>query len=706
MRAANSRQFALAPLPPPRTLPAVITADTAPSRQSGLALYAGTTFLSAFLLFLVQPIIAKQILPWFGGSAAVWATCMVFFQMTLLAGYAYADWTTRRLAPRRQAMLHGGLLAGSLLLLPIIPSAAWKPTGTENPSWQILGLLAVTIGLPYLLLSTTTPLVQAWFARRHRHVMPYRLFALSNLASLLALLAYPFAIEPWVTTRVQSWVWSACYVAFAALCGWAALSSARFESGPQEVEASDDAAAAAKPGFGLRIEWTALAAMGSFLLLAVTNHLCQNVASVPFLWIAPLAIYLASFIFCFDHPGWYRRALFLPLAAVSLPLMAHSVGSLDLQQIAPLFAGGLFVCCMCCHGELARSKPAPRHLTTFYLMISVGGALGGLLVGFVAPYLLQGFFEISIGLVACAALLAFCARRIGWWAVALGVVVAAGTAWEARRVAKEQIADARVMRRNFYGAIRTSDSSAPQPFRSLMHGEILHGGQFLDPELQFAANTYFAPASGFGRLFARLPDRPRKVGVLGLGAGSILAYARRGDEFRFYEINPQVVELARSEFTFLTQGPAKTEVVLGDGRLSLEREPSQQFDVLALDAFSGDAIPLHLLTREAMAIYLRHLKPGGVIIFQATNRYVGIAPVTARLAAEHGLTAVMISDEVASDSDGTETWFYDTEQILVTANATLLNALQIRANGKVIKPQPEFPIWTDDYNNLFRVLKF
>ncbi|MFA5191407.1 MAG: fused MFS/spermidine synthase [Verrucomicrobiia bacterium] len=677
------------------------TADAASSRSSALPLYAGTIFLSAFLLFLVQPIIAKQILPWFGGSAAVWATCMVFFQMALLAGYAYADWTTRRLSPPQQAMLHVMLLVGSLFLLPIIPSTFWKPTGAENPSWQIVGLLAATIGLPYLLLSTTTPLVQAWFARRHHHAMPYRLFALSNLASLLALLAYPFAIEPWVSTRMQSLVWSGCYLLFTALCVWAAVTGTRSSGQPTE-EVAPNLPAAAKPGFGLQLEWLALAAMGSFMLLAVTNHLCQNVASVPFLWIAPLSIYLTSFIFCFDHPRWYRRLVFLPLAAVTLPLMAHYASSLELKEVVLVFASGLFVCCMCCHGELARSKPAPQFLTTFYLMISLGGAIGGLLVGFGAPYLLRGFFEISISLVACAVLLTICARRAGWWAVALGVAVTAATTMDAFKAVQNQISDARVMRRNFYGAIRTTDSSPPQPFRSLMHGDILHGGQFLDPDDRFSANTYFAPTSGFGRLFTSLPAAPRKVGVVGLGAGSIIAYARKDDEFRFYEINPQVVELARTEFTFLTQGPAKTEVVLGDGRLSLEREPSQQFDVLALDAFSGDAIPLHLLTREAMAIYLKHLKPGGALIFQATNRYVDIAPVVARLAAEAGLTAVMVSDE----PDEMETWFYDTDQIIVTANKALLNASQIRNGGKVIKPQSHFPLWTDNYNNLFRVLKF
>ncbi len=668
-----------------------------------MLLYASTIFLSAFLLFLVQPTIAKQILPWFGGSAAVWATCMVFFQMTLLAGYAYADLTTRRLAPRRQAVIHGVLLVLSLLLLPIIPDAAWKPQGDENPSWLILGLLSATIGLPYLLLSTTTPLVQAWFARRYQHAIPYRLFALSNLASLLALLAYPVAIEPWVTVRAQSIGWSSAYGVFAALCLWAAFRSAGAGAPVEQKPAGESAGA--RPGIGQRIEWLVLAAMGSFMLLAVTNHVCQNVASVPFLWIVPLAIYLASFIFCFDHPRWYQRWVFLPLAAVLLPAMAWQSDSLELQQVVPLFAGGLFASCMCCHGELARSKPPPEFLTTYYLMISIGGAAGGLLVGLGAPYLLPAFFETGIGLVACAMVLAYRAWRLRWWAGVLSLIVIGATAWLAGRAAYDEVADARVLRRNFYGAIRTSDSGTPAQFRYLMHGAIVHGGQLLDLERRFEPSCYFGAGSGFGRLFASLPPAPRKVGVIGLGAGSIAAYARPGDEFRFYEINPQVIELARREFTFLTASAAKMEVVLGDGRLSLEREPPQQFDVLAMDAFSGDAIPLHLLTREAMAIYLKHLKPGGALAFQATNRFVGIAPVVARLAAEHGMTAVLISDW-PEESDEDSYWLYETDQIIVTANQALLDAPRIREEGEKLRPPAGFPVWTDDFNNLLRVLKF
>lgn len=671
-----------------------------------MILYAAAIFLGAFLLFLVQPIIAKQILPWFGGSAAVWATCMVFFQMVLLFGYTYADLTTRRLTAKRQAALHVALLVLSLLALPITPDPAWKPHGDENPSWRILGLLALTVGLPYLLLSTTSPLLQAWFARRFRHAAPYRLFALSNLASLVALLAYPVLVEPWVTTRVQSLVWSGCYALFAVLCASVAVASAwRVEGSAVAAPGQANAGSAEVPPTAPRcLIWLALAGMASFLLLAVTNHICQNIASLPFLWILPLSLYLATFILCFEHTRWYQRRVFLPLAAIALPAMAWYATSLNLKLVVPLYLAGLFVCCMFCHGELSLLKPSPRHLTTYYLMISLGGALGGLLVGLAAPYLLPGYFELAIGLVACALLLLSRTVRIAWWAALASVAIVGATAWGAGKAVEYQVTSARLMMRNFYSAVLTRDDPAPVPFRSLVHGGIIHGGQLLDPELRFEPSSYFGPSSGYGRLFASLPDRPRRIGVIGLGAGSLVAHGRKGDTFRFYEINPQVVELAKREFTFLSESPATIEVVLGDGRLSLEREPSQGFDVLAMDAFSGDSIPMHLLTREAMAICMRHLAADGVLAFQATNRFIDIAPVVAGLAAEHGLTAVMISD-TPQDTDGANYWLSATDQILVTSNRRVLQSDEIRDAAKVLAARPGFRIWTDDYNNLLRILK-
>ena len=667
-----------------------------------MILYATAIFLGAFLLFLVQPIIAKQILPWFGGSAAVWATCMVFFQMVLLVGYAYADFTTRRLTPKRQAILHVTLLVLSLLVLPITPDVAWKPQGEENPSWRILGLLTLTIGLPYFILSTTSPLLQAWFARRF-HIVPYRLFALSNLASLLALLAYPVAVEPWVTTYVQSIAWSVCYALFVVLCAYAAISSARAESLAAVAPVAETVAE--PPPRPLRqLTWLMLAAMASFLLLAFTNHICQNVASLPFLWILPLSLYLATFILCFDHPRWYRRNVFLLLAAVLLPLMAWYSDSLNLKVVVPMYLAGLFVCCMFCHGELTLLKPAPRYLTRYYLMISLGGAIGGLLVGLVAPYVLTGYFELAIGLIACALLLLYRTFRMAWWAMLVSAGVVGATAYGAGKAVDYQIANSRIMMRNFYSVLKTRETEEPTPFRSLVHGGIMHGGQLMSPQYRLRPSSYFGTSSGYGRMFASLPDTPRKVGVIGLGAGSIIAYARKGDTFRFYEINPQVVDVANREFTFMQDTPAKIEVVLGDGRLSLEREPGQQFDVLAMDAFSGDSIPMHLLTRQAMEIYLRHLKPGGVLAFQATNRFINIAPIVASLAVEFGLAAVLVTD-FPENEEGPNYWTASTDQVLVTTNRKLLEADPIHSVATEISVPPGFRVWTDDFNNLLRVLK-
>jgi len=676
-----------------------------------MILYAATVFLSAFLLFLVQPVIAKQILPWFGGAASVWATCLVFFQTMLLFGYAYADWTTRSLRPRTQVILHIALLACSLALLPIIPGAEWKPgaNDTTDPALAILVLLLATIGLQYFLLSTTSPLVQAWFWRRFHHGVPYRLFALSNFASLLALLSYPVLVEPELTLVRQSVSWSAGYALFTVLCAAAAIATLKYSRTAPEARAESGTAPVEHgpaPPLAGRLLWVGLSATGSCLLLAVTNHLTQNVASIPFLWVVPLSLYLITFILCFDHPRWYVRPVFLLLAAGMLPGMAWYSDSLDLWRAAPLYAAGLFICCMVCHGELYRSRPGPAHLTTFYLMIAVGGAVGALLVGFAAPFVLKGYYELGITLVACALLFAWRIRGARWWMTGAAVAVCVATAAFTTQNVREYIAGARVMVRNFYGVVRTRDFTDPVLFRAMYHGPINHGGQLLDPAYRRQPTTYFSPTSGYGRVFESLPPGPRKVGIIGLGAGALAAYARKGDTFRFYEIDPQVAAVAVSEFTYLRDSPAQTDIVLGDGRLSLEREQAQGYDVLAIDAFSGDSIPMHLLTQQAMESYLKHLKRDGVIVFQATNRFVDIVPVVERLAAQFDLTGVMISDQPdGTYASGFRYWESSTDQIIVTRNAALLAAPALRRAAEPLKPRPDLTLWTDDYYNMLQILK-
>ena len=660
--------------------------------------YAGTIFLSSFLLFLVQPIIAKQILPWFGGSAAVWTTCLVFFQSVLLAGYAYADWTTR-LGARRQAALHLALLAASLACLPIIASSGWKPQGSEEPVSRILLLLVATIGLPYFLLSTTTPLLQAWYWRRFQSRVPYRLFALSNLASLLALLGFPVLFEPAFDLKQLGWGWSFVYAGFVVLCAVVGLMSS---NGNKESSLKGKS----EPlSVSIQLLWLALSAMGSVMLLAVTNHITQNISSVPFLWVLPLALYLISFILAFDHPRWYLRPAFAAALALLVPAMAFYVPSLDLQVAAPLYLVGLFAACMFCHGELARARPDPAHLTRFYLMISLGGALGAVLVAIVAPLVLPGYYELGIALMALALLLAARLKGHARWP---GAVIAVLTAALAMRAAYDYTDGIRVMERDFYGVVRTADHLDPVPYRSMYHGGIMHGGQLLGDSFANTPADHFSPGSGYGRVFQSLreirPGTPLQVGVIGLGAGVIAAWMKPGDRLVFYEISPRVVDIARREFTFLQDTAARTELVMGDGRLSLEREPPRGYDVLGIDAFSGDSIPMHLVTREAMALYVKHIKPDGVIVFQATNRFIDLLPVVKRLAAEFGLEAVNVGD-VPEGSDGPQYWYSSTDQVVVTRNRRLLEWPRLAEAAEEIEERADLPTFTDAHHNLLRILK-
>ena len=669
-----------------------------------MLLFALTIFASAFLLFLVQPIIAKQILPWFGGSAAVWTTCLVFFQAALLAGYAYADAVARRASQRRQAALHGALLAASLLSLPIVPAVAWKPMGGENPAALILGLLVVTLGLPYFLLSTTSPLLQAWFARRFPGRDPYRLFALSNLASLAALLAYPFAIEPWVATRVQAYAWSAAYAGFVALCIGTAWRNRNVVVAPTSSH-DDGAGPATRPA--RQALWCGLAATGSVLLLATTNHITQNIAAVPLLWIVPLTLYLLTFILCFDSSRWYPREWLLPVVAAMLGVMAWCLADARLThelelQIA-VFCSGLFIVCMFCHGELARLRPPARQLTRFYLMVSLGGAIGAALVGIIAPLVLPAHFELPLGLVAASAFLVWQVRRdpvvFGALGTMAGVTAIACTVWAITEFYDTTL----VTTRNFYGVLRvqqtgTSDESR---HRSLVHGTIMHGVQYSAPQFRRLPTSYYTASSGIGRLLDTLHPRrePLRVGIIGLGTGTLAAYGTPGDLYRFYDINPAVVQIAKRDFSYLTDSEAHIETPLGDARLTLEREPPADLDLLAIDAFSSDAIPVHLITAEALALYARHVRPGGVIAFHVTNRFLDLVPVVGALAKARGMEAVWIHD------DGGDALASRSDWVLVSSNRALLAKPNIADAATPIQLHPEWRLWTDDFNNLFQVFR-
>src|SRR6267143_1425740 len=503
-----------------------------------MILYAVTIFLSAFLLFQVQPLIAKIILPWFGGSAAVWTTCMLFFQLLLLAGYVYSHAYVRLQIPARRHM-HIALLAVAAAALPLAAGTAWKPEGGEDPTWRILGLLATSVGLPYFVLSTTGPLVQAWYARSHEGAAPYRLFALSNLGSMLALVSYPLAVEPLLSLGHQAAVWSAGFVLFALACTMLAWKSKAAES--RGLAGGDTGA----PGPGLKALWAALACCASLLLLAFTSHMTLNIAAIPFLWVLPLALYLLSFVLCFEASGWYRRWLFLPLLAAGLAGVCVTLtrSNPSIWTLIPLYSATLFAACMVCHGELARSKPHPRHLTGFYLMLALGGAAGGVLVGLVAPKVFEDLYELPIGMVALSLLVTLALLRDrssvlhGRWGIPAGIMllaltVALGVALF--RTYSENSADTRVTSRNFYGVLNVRDSGeGPDAMRALSHGTIIHGKQFLEPERRDWPTSYYGLRSGIGlALLDARAHGPLRVGVVGLGAGTLAAYGRTGDVFR------------------------------------------------------------------------------------------------------------------------------------------------------------------------------
>lgn len=672
---------------------------TVPRKNAFGAWTATAISLSAFLLFMVEPLVAKRILPWFGGSAAVWSTCLVFYQTALLVGYLYARLVTRYLTPRVQAGLHIAILLAAFALLPIGPAERWKPIPSSEPAWQILYMLTATIGLPFVLLSATSPLLQSWLARRGDEA-PYWLFAVSNLFSLAALLAYPLVVEPTLNLSRQSMYWSMLFALFALVCGAVAWQS---RGAPTIAPTGTDHANVLRP-----LYWFALAACGSMLLLSVTNHMTENVAAVPLLWVLPLAMYLLSFVLSFGLPRLYQRSLWLRLLAFALGVIAYAVYSIDtvepIQVSVPVFLAGLFIACMFCHAELRRLRPAASGLTGFYLMIAAGGAAGAIFVGLLAPRLFSGIYELPLTLCFTALLALLLVWSGGGWGVRflwIGVAVCMAAAAIANVRAYRQ--NSVTLRRSFYGSLRVVQSphAGPEQTRTLYHGTIQHGAEFLWPQRRMRPITYYGPDSGVGILLRECFPLPKRVGVIGLGTGSLAVYGQRGDLFRFYEINSQVIEIAQSLFFYTRETPAHVEIVEGDARLSLQRESTTPpFDVLALDAFSGDAIPVHLLTREAVALYLRHLKPDGVLAFHVSNNYLDLAPVVAQLAEEVHYDAV----EVMNHADP-ENLILAAEWVLVTRNKSVLANTAIKLHAQPIASRAGRRPWTDDFNNLLEILK-
>ena len=788
--------------------------------------YALSIFTGAFLLFQVQPLIGKYILPWFGGGPGVWTTCLLFFQAMLLGGYAYAHFLSTRLRPKRQAVVHLSLLVISLVLLPITPSEHWKEASVSgDPTLQILLLLTATIGLPYFVLSSTGPLMQQWFSETNPGVSPYRLYALSNVGSLLALLSYPVFFEVQFPRHTQATMWSLGLVLFVIFCGYCAYRVWRYSQmpappvpvnvvaapGPIEVLADPMVAAAvtadpaapaadaplataatptapastagdAAPTGVDKLLWLALPMIASVLLLATTNKLCQEVAVIPFLWVLPLSLYLLSFIISFDHARWYHRGIFTALLVVAMVtvfqlLPAGNDAPMTYQIVG--YTVALFVACMVCHGELYQLKPPPRYLTAYFLFISAGGALGGFLVAIVAPAVFDDYRELQIGMWLLSYAVGVLCLRQQTRTLALGVGIGAllsiaflpwlrsklddseglsgeyvelfRTRWpwlvaglalwlwaiidfRGRRLAREfrppMAAFLMLMcvalgvvvvlqwpyagstpiltaSRNFYGTLKVFDyhpNDEEDNYHLLLHGATTHGLQFTKPEKSVMATSYYGENSGIGLALDHMKS-PRRIGLVGLGTGSLAVYAKKGDTLRIYEINPDVEKLARAQFTYLENCPAQVEVAMGDARLVMEQELAKgqpgRYDLLALDAFSSDAIPVHLLTKEAFDMYLKHINDDGVIAVHVSNRYLNLRPVVEKLAEQFGMGVAVIYDD-----DNPDWWIYATTWILVSKNKEFLAQSAIADVAQPAeKTKRPAPLWTDDYASLYSIMK-
>jgi hypothetical protein len=808
---------------------------------------ASTIFVSAFLLFQVQPLISRMILPWFGGSPAVWSTCMLFFQMVLLAGYAYAHFLTRWLNTRQQIILHVTLLVLALCTLPIEPGDSWRPIDGKHPSWRIFMVLAASVGLPYFLLSSTGPLVQAWFSKLNPGRSPYRLYALSNVGSLGALLSYPFFFERYLALPKQDLSWSIGFGIFVILicilCHylWHARHAVSAVTTDPIPEKKPDKNAIMEPDivpdWGYRLLWLALPSFTSVAFIAVTNHLSQDVAAVPFLWVLPLSIYLLTFILCFDGTMWYWRKTYL-LATIFMILLLctiETISAFDLiarkmqlqttpsqwidwsvnpviktvnnltekflqkeylpafkvtsLNYSPIYQGLLylsFLFCgsMVCHGELARLKPRKEWLTEYFLCLSLGGALGGVFVALICPQIFSWYAElplclsaiflvasIALGLIVLQSLgnnttlrFSLCAfglammgtlsgnaavrhAEVEWlrWFVPLsmafigaalaGGIVMTATAQMQKFCAAiaglftiaglfgmvlssaikspddEQIAAAR----SFYGALQVDverNTADEITGYSLNHGRIQHGYQHADEPRRRMPTTYYAEESGVGlALRHHTQTTNMKVGVVGLGTGTIAAFGNVGDEYRFYEIDELVIRMSDEYFSYRKESAANAStVVLGDARIQLEKETPQAYDVIAVDAFSGDAIPVHLLTKECMDLYKKHMKPNGILAIHISNRYLDLHPVVRGMAKHAGMQSALVSvslDDAEKEqrNDSGMPKIFDSSWVLVTNNQEFLNNEHVQPHLRLDDLETTRNLlWTDQFSNLFDIL--
>jgi len=755
-----SSQFA----PASAAAPARAGLSAAAGTGTLLAVFTAAVFLSAFLLFLVQPMFGKMVLPLLGGSPAVWNTCMLFFQAALLGGYLYAHLSSRWTV-RRQAAVHLALLALAALALPVSVRGAVPPGGGAPIPW-LLGLMAMTVGAPFLVLSGTGPILQRWFSRsgHAQAAEPYQLYAASNLGSALALLAYPFLLEPRMRLAGQTGAWTAGYAVLLLLiaaCAWLVWKAAPTPALPLPAGGVADANPVDGENAEARTEvtardrliWTGLAFIPSSLLLAVTTYITTDLSPAPLLWVLPLALYLLSFTLVFARRPPIPHAWMVAVhpSALAIAVLLLATGYVEKPSASvPLHLVALFVIAMTAHGELARRRPHARHLTEFYLWISVGGVLGGVFNALVAPVVFDNVWEYPIVLALACLARPWPEQGLGWRRHAWAAVRAAAFVYALIYLSRTEalsdtvfilvgallinllnvglgrtpgwlfacIATALFIRahatitepgvllaeRTFFGRYKVMEYDHTGGYHVLRHGSTLHGAQSLQPERRHEPLTYYLRRGPLGRIFAATEglEGRRRVAVVGLGTGTTAVYARAGESWTFYEIDPGIERIARDTayFTYLADAPAPVRVVLGDARLQLARDSAARYDLVLLDAFSSDAIPVHLVTREALDVYLSRLAPGGLIAFHVSNRYLNLEPVVGALARDRGLVARVGQgprDRRSSLYESNSTW------IVLGRRTGDLGALMTERDWWNPRLREGMETWTDDYSSLLTV---
>jgi len=705
------------------------------------SIYGLTIFISAFLLFQIQPLISKYILPWFGGAASVWTICVIFFQTILLIGYLYAHLITKYFSNKKQIIIHTILLGIAIVSLPILPDSVWQPTAGANPAFHILLLLTVAIALPVFILSATSPLIQTWFSKVNPKKSPYKLYALSNAGSLIALLSFPFLFEPFLAINTQADLWANGFTVFVFLCALAAIFLWKF-SKANAFAVKDDETENIKPKQKTKLAWLGLSACASILFLAVTEKISQDISVIPFLWVVPLSLYLLTFIIAFakkEKKNWHKNSLFIYILIISIISLFLFIGLGNIVMQVFIYSLILFLFCLVCHNELVRLKPHVKHLTSFYLIIAIGGITGGVFVGIIAPLIFSTYLELPLILIVCSII------------TLLTVLKARNFHWNLKRIAprtvqfsfaglnKQYQFTGKVQNliiipliifmllfgiggmayannqnklnvlersRNFYGKLTVKkyylEENNNEEIYHLLSGHILHGAQFASSNKTNIPITYYGDKSGIAALFNTLKnDENRRIGAIGLGVGTIAAYGKSGDYFKFYEINPEVERLAQKHFSFLADSRAEIEIVIGDARINMEKEEPQNFDIIVLDAFSSDSIPIHLLTKEAFEIYLKHTNPDGIIAVHISNRNINLKPVLMKVAQHFNFTAKIIEvDRDLKNYSLISTW------VLLSADPEQLDSEEVKqkASTKKINIYNQ-RLWTDDYSNIFKILK-